>query len=124
MTLTTFGPYSPLRSIGNTYYTAGQIGVHPETKKTPTDIAGQTERALLNLEAVLAAEGLNLNDVVKTTVYLVDMADFEAMNAVYQQRFNAPRPARTTVAVQELPRVAGDVKLLVEIEAVAQKAQG
>lgn len=121
---TTYGPYSPLRSIGNTYYTAGQIGVHPQTKQTPTDITGQTERALLNLEAVLAAEGLSLNDVVKTTVYLTDMGNFDAMNAVYEQRFDVPRPARTTLAVTELPRVGGDVALLVELEAVAQKAQG
>lgn len=124
MSSITYGPYSPIRSAGTTFYTSGQIGVHPETAKAPADIAGQTERALLNLEAVLAAEGLNLNDVIKTTVYLTNMGDFAAMNAVYQQRFDAPRPARTTVGVRELPRVGGDVALLVEIEAVAQKAQG
>lgn len=119
----TYGPYSPIRTAGNLYYTAGQIGVHPKTKKAPADIANQTERALLNLEAVLATEGLTLNDIVKTTVYLTSMEDYAAMNDVYEQRFDAPRPARTTVGVQELPRVTGEIRLLVEIEAVAQKAQ-
>ena len=121
--MTTFGPYTPVRSAGGTFYTSGQVGVHPETKKAPQDIADQTERALLNLEAVLRTEGLSLNDVIKTTIYLTDMSDFAAMNDIYQQRFDAPRPARTTVGVAELPRVAGDTKLLVEIEAVAQKQE-
>ena len=117
----TFGPYSPIRNIANIFYTSGQIGVDPDTKKASTDIGAQTERALLNLQAVLGSAGLTLNDVIKTTVYLTDMSDFTAMNEVYEQRFNAPRPARTTISVKELPRVAGETKLLVEIDAIASR---
>lgn len=114
-----FGPYSPLRDAHGTWYVSGQVGLHPESKQAPRDITAQTERALLNLEAVLRTEDLTIDDVVKTTVYLVDIGDFAAMNAVYEQRFAAPRPARTTIAVKELPRLAGDTILLVEIDAVA-----
>jgi 2-iminobutanoate/2-iminopropanoate deaminase len=118
---TVYGPYSPLRRAGNLLFVAGQVGVHPESGKAPTDIAGQTERALLNLENILRKAGLSLADIVKVTVYLTDIGDFEAMNKVYELRFDAPRPARSTVGVQELPRVAGDIRLLVEIEGVAYK---
>ena len=88
---------------------------------TTPDIANQTERALLNLENILQKAGFSLSDVVKTTVYLTDMGDFEAMNRIYELRFDAPRPVRSTVGVNELPRLAGKVPLLVEIEAVAYK---
>lgn len=97
------------------------MGIHPETKIAPKDIAAQTERALLNLENALRECGVNLNDVVKTTVFLTSMDNFEGMNKVYELRFEAPRPARSTAGVRELPRVAGDVELLIEIEAVAYK---
>jgi 2-iminobutanoate/2-iminopropanoate deaminase len=116
-----YGPYSPVRRAGNLLFVAGQVGIHPESGNAPTDVARQTERALLNLENILRKAGLSLADVVKLTVYLVDIGDFDAMNKVFEQRFDAPRPARTTVGVQELPRVAGDIKLLVEIEGVAYK---
>jgi 2-iminobutanoate/2-iminopropanoate deaminase len=122
--ITTYGPYSPVRQAGNLLFVAGQIGVHPETGVAGRTIAAQTERALLNLEAVLRKAGAELHDVVKTTVFLVDMDDFEAMNKVYEQRFDPPRPARSTVGVRELPRVAGDSTLLVEIEAVAVLKDG
>jgi len=118
---TTYGPYTPVRQAGNTMFVSGQVGIHPETKVAPDDIACQTERALLNLEAVLRKAGAELRDIVKTTVYLTDMDNFEAMNKVYEQRFEAPRPARSTVGVHELPRLAGDTPILVEIEAVAYK---
>lgn len=116
----TFGPYSPVRRVGNLLFVSGQVGVHPSTKVAPTDIALQTERTLLNLESVLRQVNASLNDVIKTTVYLTDMDNFEAMNNVYEQRFDAPRPARSTVGVKELPRLAGEIEILVEIEAVAQ----
>lgn len=116
-----YGPYTPVRQAGNFYFISGQIGVHPETKAAAPDIAGQVEQTLANLEAVLAAAGLELDQVVKTTVFLTDMANFAAMNEVYEKHFAGPRPARSAVAVRELPRVAGDTTLLVEIEAVAYK---
>lgn len=118
---TTFGPYSPITHAGDLYFVAGQVGVHPETKIAPEDIGNQTERAILNLENVLKDVGLELSDVVKTTVFLTNMDDFAAMNDVYETRFSVPRPARSAVGVKELPRVGGDSKILIEVEAVAVK---
>jgi len=100
------------------------VGINQTNGTAATDVGNQTERVLLNLETVLATAGLTLDDVVKTTVFLTDMADFDAMNTVYEQRFAAPRPARSTVAVADLPHLAGDTKLLVEIEAVAYAGAG
>ena len=120
--MTTYGPYTPVREAGNLLFVSGQIGVDPNTKQATPDIEGQTRQALANLAAALKDAGASLDDVVKTTVFLVDMDDFAAMNAVYERVFAAPRPARSTIGVGELPRVGGTSKLLVEIEAVAQKA--
>ncbi len=119
----TFGPYTPIRRTGTLdelYVTSGQVGVDPNTKQAPKDAVGQTKQALENLKAVLATEGLSMDGVVKVTVFLADMGDFAAMNEVYETFFNAPRPARTTVAVKELPRLA-DTPLVVEVEAMAAK---
>lgn len=118
---TVYGPYTPVRRAGNLLFVSGQVGVNPANKVAPTDIAAQTERALLNLENVLREAGASLNDVVKTTIFLTNMDNYAAMNEVYERRFDAPLPARSAVAVRELPRVAGDVEILVEIEAVAYK---
>jgi 2-iminobutanoate/2-iminopropanoate deaminase len=117
----TFGPYSPVRRAGQTYYISGQIGADIVTKTVPTDIEAQTHLALQNMRTVLASAGLDMDDIVKTTIFLANMADFAAMNAVYETYFEVPRPARSTVAVKSLPQVAGDTTLLVEIEAVAYK---
>lgn len=117
----TFGPYTPVRQAGNMYFVSGQVGVNPNTKTAPADVTGQTEQVLANLKNVLATVDLTLNDVVKTTIYVTDMGTFADINAVYEQYFDAPRPARSTVGVRELPHVAGDTTLLVEIEAVAYK---
>ena len=115
----TFGPYSASREGGGLVFTSGQIGVDPTTKSAASDIAGQAEQALRNLAAVLADAGLEMSDVVKTTVFLTDMGDFATMNDVYLKHFpTAPRPARSCVAVAELPRVA-NMPLRFEIEAVA-----
>ena len=119
---TTFGPYSPLRQAGEHYFTSGQIGVDQTTKTAPADVSAQTSAALTNLSSVLNTAKLHLDDVVKTTVYLTDMGDFAKMNEIYLQFFAEPRPARTCVAVAELPRVA-DVSLKVEIEAVAMRRE-
>jgi len=124
MTNNTFGPYTTIRQVGDFLFVSGQVGVNPENKVAPKDIAGQTERALLNMENILRKAGASLNDVVKTTVFLTDMANYATMNEVYEKRFDAPRPARSAVGVRGLPRVAGDTELLVEIEAVAYKQGG
>lgn len=118
--MTTYGPYTPVRRAGNLLFVSGQVGIHPITKLAEASIRQQTEQALNNLKDVLENEGARLDDIVKTTVFLTSMDNFEAMNSAYEKAFAAPRPARSTVGIQELPRV-GDVPLLVEIEAVACK---
>jgi 2-iminobutanoate/2-iminopropanoate deaminase len=117
----TYGPYAPIRQVGNLYFISGQVGIDPETKTAYGIITEQTEQVLKNLKAVLATAELELKHVVKTTVFLTDMRYFAAVNEIYEKYFEAPRPARSAVAVLELPRVAGDTRLLVEIEAVAAK---
>ena len=114
------GPYSQAQVVrlhgGNRLvFTSGQVALDPETGELKgADIAAQTEQVLRNLAAVLKGASLELADVVKTTVYLADMADFQGMNQVYEKHFPSPAPARTTVAAAGLPRGAR-----VEIEAVA-----
>jgi 2-iminobutanoate/2-iminopropanoate deaminase len=119
--MTTYGPYTPVRSAGNFLFISGQIGVDPTTKIAAPDITKQTNQVLRNMAQALETNGAGLNDVMKTTVFLTNMDDFATMNTVYEQYFEAPRPARSTVSVRELPRVGGDITLLVEIEAVAYK---
>lgn len=112
------GPYSVASWAGDLLYVSGQTPIDPATGALVTaDIGAQTERVFDNLAAILSAAGLGLGDVVKANVYLADMADFAAMNAVYARRFDAPHPARTTVAVLGLPMGAR-----VEIEVVARRA--
>ena len=109
------GPYSQAVRANGLLFTAGQVGFDPSTGElVDGGIAEQTGRVLANIRAILEAERLDLGSVVKTTVYLVDMADFSAMNAVYADAFGDHRPARSTVAVAALPRGAR-----VEIDAVA-----
>jgi len=109
------GPYSHGVRAGDVLYLSGQTPIDPATGRlVDGDVANQTARVFANLSAVLAAAGLTLDDVVKVNVYLVDMADFAAMNQVYASVFAEPFPARTTVAVAGLPLGAR-----VEIAAVA-----
>lgn len=109
------GPYSQAIIAGQLVYTAGQIALDPDTMElVQGDVGAQTDRVLRNLQAVLEAAGSSLQQVVRTTVYLVDMADFPAMNQVYARYFGDHRPARSTVAVAALPKQAR-----VEIDAVA-----
>lgn len=117
----TFGPYSPITQAGDLYFVSGQVGVDPDTKQAAKSIEEQTSQALANLAAVLATADLDMQDVVKTTVYLTDMDNYAAMNQTYTGHFAPPRPARAAVGVKELPRVGGDTPILVEIEAVAMK---
>jgi 2-iminobutanoate/2-iminopropanoate deaminase len=115
-------PYSPIRQAGNLYFVSGQIGINPISKSAQPSVTDQTTQALTNLAQVLAGAGLTLRDVVKTTVFLTDMTDFAAMNDAYADHFETPRPARSTVAVKELPRLGGNTPLLVEIEAIATQS--
>jgi 2-iminobutanoate/2-iminopropanoate deaminase len=109
------GPYSQATRAGGLLFTAGQVGFDPATGElVDGGIAEQTERVLLNVRAILQASGLDMANVIKTTVFLVDMADFAAMNEVYARAFGDHRPARSTVAVAALPRGAR-----VEIDAIA-----
>ena len=109
------GPYSQAIIAGGFLYSAGQIPMDPDTKQIVAgDIVPQTRRVLQNLEAVLAAAGATWKDVVKTTVFLQDMADFTRMNEVYSSVMGDARPARSTVQVAGLPR-----GVLVEIDLVA-----
>lgn len=109
------GPYNQAIRCGQFVYTSGQVALDPASGElVGADIQAQTHRVLQNVQAVLAAAGASLNSVVKTTVFLARMSDFQAMNAVYASYFGEMSPARTTVAVAELPR-----KALVEIECVA-----
>ena len=109
------GPYSQAIRIGQFIYTSGQIALHPEDGTlVGDDVQTQTQQVMHNLQAVLASAGTSLGNVVNTTVFLASMRDFQAMNAIYATYFGEPAPARSTVAVAELPR-----KALVEIECVA-----
>jgi 2-iminobutanoate/2-iminopropanoate deaminase len=110
------GPYSQAVSVGGLLFASGQVSLDPATGELVAgDIRAAVTRALDNITAVLASAGLDLSDVVKTTVFLRRMEDFAAMNEVYAARFGAHRPARSTVAVASLPRDAP-----VEIEVIAK----
>jgi 2-iminobutanoate/2-iminopropanoate deaminase len=108
-------PLSPLTRIGDTLYTAGQVGIDAETRSVPDGIRAQTRQVLLNLRGVLAMAGADLSDVVKTTVFLTDMADFAEFNEAYREFFPSDPPSRSTVGVAALARP----ELIVEIEAIA-----
>ncbi len=113
------GPYAQAVVAGDLLFCSGQVGLDPTSGKlVPGGIGAETARVLENLAAVLAAGGLGLADVVKTTVYLVDLGEFAAVNEVYARYFPAPHPARATVQVAALPAGAR-----VEIEAVAARAR-
>jgi 2-iminobutanoate/2-iminopropanoate deaminase len=109
------GPYSQAIRIGDFLYTSGQISLDPETMEMITgDIEVETEKVLKNLEAILKADGLDLNNIIKTTVYLIDLSEFARMNQVYEKFFSKTKPARACVQVAALPKGAK-----VEIDAVA-----
>lgn len=109
------GPYSQAIKVGNFIYASGQLPIDPATGAFPEGgIQEQTHQSLKNAQAILEEAGTDLNHVVKTTVFLSDIANFVAMNEVYSQYFQAPFPARSAVAVKDLPKGA-----LVEIEVIA-----
>ena len=111
------GPYSQAIQVGNLIYTSGQIPIDPATGQlVEGGIKEQTRQSLSNIQAILQEAGLTMASVVKTTVFMADMADFAEMNSVYAEFFTEPYPARSAVAVKTLPKNA-----LVEIEVVAEK---
>ncbi|MEO8509950.1 MAG: Rid family detoxifying hydrolase [Chloroflexota bacterium] len=108
------GPYSQAVRAGGFVFTAGQVGIDPTRQQLVEGVAAQATQALANLAAVLEAAGTGLDRVVKTTIFLADMADFATVNEAYAAAMQTPFPARSTVAVRGLPAGA-----LVEIECVA-----
>ena len=111
------GPYSQGVNIGDLVFFSGQIPLNPETgEMVENDIKVQTKQSLENVKALLADQGLDFSNVVKTTVFLDNMDDFAAMNEVYAEYFVAPYPARSAVAVDKFPKGA-----LVEVEVIAYK---
>lgn len=110
------GPYSQGVKAGDMLFLSGQVPIDPKTGElVQGDIATQTERVMDNLAAVLAAGGATFANVVKTTIYLTDLGDFQAVNATYAKRFTGAPPARATIQVSALPKGAR-----VEIEAIAK----
>ncbi|MDO4497726.1 MAG: RidA family protein [Bacteroidales bacterium] len=108
------GAYSQAVKIGNMLFASGQLGINPATGELPATFAEQAEQSLKNVQAILAEAGLDFSNVVKATVFMANMSDFAALNEVYGRYFVKPYPARSAVAVKELPKGA-----LVEIEVIA-----
>ena len=110
------GPYSQATAVGGFLFTAGQIALDPKTMTiVEGDVTAQAEQVMKNLTAVLSNAGCSWAEVAKTTIFLADMADFAAVNAVYEKAIGGSRPARSTVAVLGLPR-----GVRVEIECIAK----
>ena len=110
------GPYSQALDLGNLYLVSGQLPVDPATGTMPATVEEQAAQSLANLKAILAAAGLEMSDVVKTLVFLADLNDFAAVNAVYEKAFTAPFPARSCVQVAGIPKGAR-----LEIECIAAR---
>lgn len=110
------GPYSAYRVVGNLVFCSGQIPLEPNTGEIPKDINAQAHQALKNVGGLLREVGLSYENVVKTTVFLADIADFNAVNEIYATYFKEPYPARSAVAVKDLPK---GVKI--EVEVIASK---
>ena len=113
-------PYSPVRQAGDLIITAGQLGRDAKTLVIESGIEAQTKKCMENIDMHLKSQGSDISKVVKFVVYLTDMGDYSAMNDVYASFLSEPYPARTCIAVKELPRL-GDIDLIVEIEAIATK---
>jgi 2-iminobutanoate/2-iminopropanoate deaminase len=110
------GPYSQGIAAGDFVFASGQIGLDPATGDLVDGIEAQTERVLKNVAAILDAAGLSMGDVVKSTIFLTDMADFATVNGIYAKHVIDPPPARSTVAVSALPKGAR-----IEIEVIARR---
>ncbi len=110
------GPYSQGLDAGNIVFVSGQIPINPQTGTMPETVEEQATQSLTNLKNILAADGLTMNNVIKTVVFLDDLSDFAAVNKVYESFFSAPYPARSCVEVAAIPKGAK-----VEIECIAIK---
>jgi 2-iminobutanoate/2-iminopropanoate deaminase len=111
------GPYSQAVKVGKFLFVSGQIAINPKTGQLESeDIEEQTKRVLLNIKAILEAAGYSITDVVKTTIYLTDLSNFQRVNQLYEEFFGRHKPARATVEVNKLPLAAK-----IEIEAIAYK---
>lgn len=110
------GPYSQAIDAGQFLFISGQIPVNPATGEIPEGITAQARQSLANVKAILTEAGMTMDNVVKTTVFLADMSLFVPMNEVYAEAFSAPYPARSAVAVKELPK-----QVLLEVEVIAAK---
>ncbi len=108
------GPYSQAVKAGHFLYCSGQLGLDPATGSLADGVEAQARRSLENLKVVISTAGGSMKDIVKTTIFLADMADFQTVNAVYASFFEGEYPARSTVQVAALPKAG-----LVEIEAIA-----
>lgn len=108
------GPYSQAIAANGLLFISGQLGVTPSGEFAGADVKSQAQRSLQNLQAILSEAGLGFENVVKTTIFLADIADFAAVNEIYADFFKEPYPARSTVAVKTLPKGG-----LVEIELIA-----
>ena len=108
------GPYSQAIASNGFLFISGQLGVTPSGEFAGADVKSQAQRSLQNLQAILSEAGLSFENVVKTTIFLADIADFAAVNEIYAEFFKEPYPARSTVAVKTLPKGG-----LVEIELIA-----
>ena len=109
------GPYSQAQIVGSLVYTSGQIPVDPATGIIPESVEAQAEQVFVNIEKLLEAAGSSISKVVKTTVFIKNMDDFAAINAVYGKFFTQPYPARSCVEVARLPK-----DVLIECEAIAE----
>jgi 2-iminobutanoate/2-iminopropanoate deaminase len=112
------GPYSQAIRSGDMVFCSGQLGLDPTTGELVEGVEAQADRALRNLQSVLDAAGLGFDDVVKTMIFLADIGDFAAVNAVYARFMPDPPPARSTIQVAALPKGG-----LIEIEAIARRVQ-
>lgn len=110
------GPYSLSRWAGDLLFISGQLPINPATGELEKDFKKQCQRSLLNIEAILADEGLTLNDVVKLTVIVEDLNEFDLVNEVFEEMLEKPYPTRSTFEVGRLPKDAA-----IEIEAIATK---
>ncbi len=110
------GTYSQGVVLGDLFLFSGQIGLHPETMTMESDFLGQAKQILKNIDGLLESQGLTRENIIKTTIFLKDLGDFDQLNKLYEEYFKAPYPARSCVEVSRLPKDS-----LVEIEVMAQK---
>ena len=111
------GPYTPIVQAGDLYFVSGQIGIEHDSGKLVEGIEAQTKQVMDNLASVLNEAGLGVENIVKTTIYLKDINDYELVNEIYADGMSGNKPARAAIAVADLPKGA-----LIEIEAVAHRA--